>query len=167
MPIIKTEKKEKKIDISEFFKEEAFITIKYINRDIWRYANRLTLKTIDTLVYQEITNNKEYKQLQKRIENSDGAEKIKLLNELNQLVGDLTAKKYADVPIEKLTETKKIEFERNKILIENGLDADNHNLFDEKGQKIKLDYETVKELPFFEKILNEILKFNGDFDLGE
>lgn len=167
MAIIKIEKKDKKLDISNVVGEEAYITIKYINRDVWRYANRLTLKTVDTLVYQEIINNKDYKQIQKKLEMATGAEKIKLLNDLNQLTGELTAKAYNNISIEKLEETKKIEDEKNKILIENGLDQDEHNLYDEKGQKIKLKYELLKELHFFDYVLNEIVKHNGEYDLGK
>lgn len=161
--------REKKIDLSRFFNnEEAYIYIKYINRDIWRYINRLTLKSIEATLYSEIINDKEYKKIKEKLENCNlPEEKIKLNIELNRKAEELMAEKYQKIDKNKVKETFEIENERNKLLIDNGVDFEKHNFTNEKGEKIELNYNILKDCVFFDFLLEEIMKYNGDFNVGE
>jgi len=168
MAILQNREKTKKIDLTKWFNEEAFITIKFISRDVWRYANRLTLKTAEAQFYNEIIGNKEYKELQKRIENTkEKQEKTKLQKELDILANSLLTQKYLNLDKNKLKETLEIEQEKNKLLIDNGIDENEHNLTDENNKKLVLNYEILKNCDFFDYLLQEIIKFNSEFDLQE
>ena len=168
MAILQNREKTKKIDLTKWFNEEAFITIKFISRDVWRYANRLTLKTAEAQFYSEIVNDKEYKKLQSMIDNcKDKAEKSKLQKELDNLANNILTQKYLSLNKDKLKETLEAEQEKNKILINEGVDKEKHNLTDEKGNKITLDYDILKNCEFFDYLLQEIIKFNSEFDLQE
>lgn len=165
MAILKTMIKSKKIDLTEYFNEEAHVYIKYIKREVWKFANRLTLKLCDTMIYNEIMKNKDYQALQKKIDNSDN--KYDYINEQNKLVSILTADIYHKTPEEEIKKSQQIENERNKILIEHGLDSENHNIYDENNNKVIFTFENIQDLPFFDKILNDIITFNSEFDVGK
>ncbi|NMB82884.1 MAG: hypothetical protein GYA14_13815 [Ignavibacteria bacterium] len=168
--ILKRNDKTKKIDLSSFFNgEEAYLTIKYINREVWRYINRLTLKTAEASFYAEIVNDKEYKDIQKQIDKAKTEkERVELLNKLNDVANNLLVLKYKNVTTDNLNETLNLEIQKNKMLIEAGILSDEgHNFTDEKGNKISLNYDNLKDTIFFDFLINEIIKFNGEFDLLE
>ena len=169
MAILQNREKTKKIDLTKWFNgEDAYVTIKFIQRDIWRYANRLTFKTAEAMFYTEIVNDKEYKRIQKEIESCKEKEKkVKLQKELDTLANNILTQKYADLGKEKLKETLEVEQEKNRILIDEGVDKNLHNFTDENGNKIILDYEILKNCEFFDYLIQEIIKFNSEFDLQE
>jgi lysyl-tRNA synthetase class II len=141
--------KEKRVDISEYFGKDDFITVKYINREIWNYINKMTVKTEDGLLYQE---------MQKLPDTAD---------KWNIAIKNITAKE-----LEKAKECSVIV---NKLLIEHGIDDKNHS-FTDNDKPIKLNYEILNliggkqnesGLDFYNFILNEVRLFNSGYDLGE
>lgn len=137
--------REKKVDLSEFFnKEEAYLFIKYIPRDIWRYINKLQLKTADVIVYTNINKKKTKNNLEDEI-----------INEYQKLDENTIKQSF------------QLEQEKNKLLIQHGVDSNKHNFTDEKGNKIVLDYEKLQNCTFYDFLLQEIIKFNSSFDALE
>ena len=169
---IKTNKT-KKIDLSNFFNgEEAFVIIKYIQRDIWKHINRLTIKSADTFLYDKLSNDKEYQNKQKELEKTKNTEKKKELEqEMNKFIEKKAIEIYNSIEQEDLRKMKEIEIERNKLLFEYGIDKENHTFVDENNNKIILDYDTNTKIKwgfdFITLLTKEILNFNSDFDLGE
>lgn len=145
--ILRQSGKEKKLDLSKFFKgEEAFIYIKYISRDVWRYINKLQLKTADVIVYTNI--NKKKPKTNFNLEEE-------ILTEYQKLDENLIKKSF------------ELELEKNRLLIKHGVDTNKHNFTNEQGDKIQLDYEILQNCVFFDYLIQEIIKFNSEFDVLE
>jgi hypothetical protein len=141
--------KEKQVDISSYFGEGEYITVKYINREVYNYVNKMTIKTEDGLLYQE---------MQKLPETDD---------RWNLAIKNVSAKE-----LEKARECSVIV---NKLLIEYGLDDKKHTFVD-SGKPVKLNYEILNMiggkgsetgLDFYNFVLNEIRTFNNGAELGE
>lgn len=160
-------KKEKKIDLTKYFNEEAWATITYIPREIWRGINRLTLCLVESQAFIEIQKDKRYIELQRKIEKAKENERKELLKELNELQTQILLENYKNLNEEQLKELQRIETEKNKMLVEYGVDKERHNFTDEKGQKLELNYEILKNCEFFDYIIQEIVNFNAEFDLLE
>lgn len=144
------DKRRKRIEIKHFGGDD-YITVKYIDRDIYNYINKLTVKTEDGLVYSKM------QEIPGKI---DSSEKYKLA--MMKLSAD---------ELQKGRECSQIV---NKMLIDHGLDKDDHS-FTDSDKPVKLDYNVLNqiggqsdgEIDLFTFILNKIRSFNNEFNLGE
>lgn len=161
--------KTKRLDLSSFFNgEEAYLTLLYIPRDLWRYINKLTLKTSDVLLYTKIVNDKEYKKIIQDLKNAKTQkEKKEAEILLNEKSNDLMAIYSSQISKNDLNEGFNIELERNKLLIEHGVDKEAHNFTDDNNNKITLNYEILNKCVFFDYLIQKIIEFNGEHDISE
>lgn len=172
MPRLNTISRERKISLDKYFGEEAFVTVKYIPRDIWKHINRLVLKTADSLAYTKLSNSSEYREYEKKIEKEkDKIKKIELQKEFSGYIEKSMIEEYCKIPQKELTEMQSIENEKNKLLFEYGLDTEKHNFLDDNDKKVVMNYDTIKNIVsnhnIFDIIATEIMTLNKEFDLGE
>jgi len=166
MPKILT--KTRKLDLNNFFGEEAWLTLKYINREDWRAINRLTLCLAESQAFIDLQKDKKYLDLQKKLQKATESKEIKeITEELNKIQTELLLENYKKIDSDKMQNLKKIEAERNKMLIDMGVDKELHNFYNEKGEKLVLNYEILRNCEFFDYLLQEIINFNAEFDLLE
>jgi len=149
--------KSKKLDVSEFFGEGEFLTIKYIPRDMWQKINRLALKRSDTLLYSE------YKKMFGDDNKKDEKKQVERITEIMR-----------GISTEELEEAQAVEEKTNRMIIENGLSENDHS-FTNDGKTVKLTADVIQQIghvasnkiSFYEFLISEIRAYNSGFDLGE
>jgi len=151
--------KSKKIDISMYFGEGEFLTIKYIPREVWQKINRLGLKRSDTLLYSE------YKKKYGDVDCSDGDKK----NDVEKITDVMRG-----IPVQELEAAQEIEAKTNRMIIDYGLSESDHS-FTDGGKPVKLSFDVIQQIghaiacekSFYDWLLAGIREYNSGFDLGE
>lgn len=172
MDISSIQGRSKKISLEDFFTAEDFFTVKYIPREKWKLINKLVLKSDDVLLvtkYQEIFGHLEKSEIE--IEAMTLEDRLNYYDKKNQNF----VKTSQMIPEAELIEAQRIGEKVNRMLVEFGLDADNHT-FTTGGKKVKLDFTVAESLGAVKNatgndlylfILESIRNYNNEFELGE
>lgn len=153
----------KKIDISEFIppdegEESTFVTIKKIPCNIQKKIEFQSLSSYTTDIGKNVL--KKMKKINnKRDENKNltDAQALKILDSSNLLS--------EEIDFLNMTTTM-----TEKLYIENGLCKDNHNLFDNDGKLLNLDYEIINSIGIkglIDLLVMEIKNLSLGISLGE
>jgi hypothetical protein len=152
------ERTKKRLDLTEFFGEEAWITIKKLNK---KTLTRISFSSIDTfsskMGTELIKQLKEGKKYNKITPEMGDEEAIELLKEMN-----LTE--------EKSELMQKAANNIEQIALEMGVDPLEHNFVDENGKTFEWTYEVWMKIgtqALLKYVVDEIKSFSQGFSLGE
>jgi hypothetical protein len=149
-------KADKKVDLSKFFNEEAWITIKRIKRDVFKLYSFMVMNGLEmNMAKQYMSDGKNVD-----INNIDTKKAITTLESIN------------NEDVIKLAENSK---QAEKLLLENAVDPDNHNFVGEDEKKIKLNYGfwqtygavKVDNESMTDYVIKQITEFQRENSLGE